>query len=162
MSRRWAADASPIILLANVDRVDLLSNLSDELVIPRAVANEIHAGPDDDAARQWMREVGDAFVQGAPSVVPEVAAWDLGRGESAVLSWAHEGKGWTALLDDGAARQAARALDVPVTGTLGIVLAAKEEGEIAEVRPLVEALIQAGLRIDGSVLEEVLRLAGEA
>jgi len=51
---------------------------------------------------------------------------------------------------------------VPVTGTLGIVLAAKEEGEIAEVRPLVEALIQAGLRIDGSVLKEVLRLAGEA
>lgn len=161
MRRQWVADASPIILLAKVGQVDLLERLPDELIIPRAVADKIRAGRGDDPARQWMQETGRA-VQNVSLLRPEVAAWDLGRGESAVLSWACERETWTALLDDGAARRAAQALNIPVTGTLGVVLAAKEEGEIGRVRPLMEALIQAGLHIDRAILDHVLRLAGES
>ncbi len=163
MRRRWVADASPVILLAKVEHVDLLTRLPDELVVPRAVAEEIHAGLPDDPARQWMQEAGRTFVRPVQSVASEVAAWDLGRGEAAVLSWAYRRpEPWTVLLDDGAARRAARALDVHVSGTLGVVLAAKQEGAIGPVRPVLKALVQAGLRVSEPVLEQALRYAGEA
>lgn len=163
MRRRWVTDASPIILLAKVNRIGFLSRLSDELVVPRAVAEEIHAGSPDDPARQWMQERGRTFVRSVPSVASEVVAWDLGRGETAALSWAYRRhEPWTVLLDDGAARRAARALDVHVSGTLGVVLAAKKEGAISQVRPVLKALVQAGLRVSEPVLQQALRYAGEA
>lgn len=157
------ADASPIILLAKVNRIELLPRFSDELVVPRAVAEEIRAGRPDDPARQWMQETGRTFVRPVPSVASEVVDWDLGRGETAVLSWVYRRpEPWTALLDDGAARRAARALDVHVSGTLGVVLAAKKEGAISQVRPVLKALVQAGLRVSEPVRRQALRYAGEA
>lgn len=163
MKRRWVADASPLILLAKVDRVELLPRLADEFVIPSAAADEVRAGPDDDPAQQWMRETGHTFIRRSSSVASEVAAWDLGRGEGAVLSWIYRrDELWTALLDDGAARRAARSLGISVSGTLGVVIAAKEEGAIKQVRPIMEDLIQVGLRVSQSVLKQTLRHAGEA
>ena len=156
------SNASPVILLAKVDEIDLLSRLADTLIIPAAVAEEIHAGAASDPARHWIQGPGQEFVHVLETIPPEVAAWDLGRGEAAVLSWARSREAWTALLDDGAARRAARAFDISVSGTLGVVLTAKEEGEIKQVRPMMEALVQAGLRASELLLEQTLRLAGEA
>jgi predicted nucleic acid-binding protein len=94
-------------------------------------------------------------------VVSKVASWDLGKGESAVLSWAVRNTGWTVVIDDLAGRRCGRALGRPVTGTLGLLLLAKEEGQISEVKPVVDALLDAGLQVSDALLEEVLRKAGE-
>lgn len=161
MTRKWVSNASPVILLAKVDQVNLLPRLADVLVIPNAVAEEIRGGPADDPAKRWLQDAGQAFIRSSERVPSEVAAWDLGRGEAAVLSWAHARKGWTAVLDDGAARRAARAFGLPATGTLGVVLAAKKAGKVNQVRPVLEALVQAGLRVSDSLLERALRYAGE-
>lgn len=91
-----------------------------------------------------------------------VAAWDLGRGESRVLSVGVRRPGWTAVVDDGAARRCGKGLDVPVLGTLGVLVVAKREGVLESVRPATRALRQAGLHVSDSVVEEVLRIAGEA
>jgi predicted nucleic acid-binding protein len=48
------------------------------------------------------------------------------------------------VLDDEAARRLAIALGLPVIGTLGILVLAKQEGIVATVRPLVEALAEVG------------------
>ena len=88
-------------------------------------------------------------------------AWDLGPGEGAVLSWALRHQRWTALLDDGAARRAAKALGIRISGTLGVVLAAKAKGLVAAVGPVLDELVRAGLRADDALLEEVLQQAGE-
>ena len=55
MSERWILNASPLIVLARIDHTDLLLALADELVVPRAVAAEIEAGPAGDRARQAGR-----------------------------------------------------------------------------------------------------------
>jgi len=52
VSERWVLNASPLIVLARIDRADLLFALADELVVPRVVAAEIKAGPASDRARQ--------------------------------------------------------------------------------------------------------------
>ena len=158
----WVVDASPLILLAKVDRLHLLTEPPERLLIPASVAEEIAAGPEDDPARRWLHRAGSRYVQSAVPVEREVAAWDIGRGESAVLPWAYSHPAWIAVIDDLAARCCAQALDIPFTGTLGIVLAAKRKKLIPEVGPLLDELVKAGLRISDALISEARRLAGES
>ena len=67
-----------------------------------------------------------------------------------------------AVLDDAGARKTARALGMRFTGTLGVIVKAKEKGLVAAVAPVVSRLRQQGFRVSEAVLDEVLRLAGEA
>lgn len=78
-----------------------------------------------------------------------------------MLSWAVRKVGWTAVLDDLAGRRCGQALGLPVTGTLGVLLLAKEEGHLPKVKPVVDALLDAGLQVSDALLDEVLRRAGE-
>ncbi|MEX2399258.1 MAG: hypothetical protein WD423_00705 [Rhodothermales bacterium] len=105
--RKWVVNASPLILLAKVDHIHLLTELMDTLVIPAAVAEEVNAGPDDDPARRWLREIGSEYVRATQDEASDVVAWDLGRGETAVLSWALRHPDWIAVVDDLAARKSA-------------------------------------------------------
>jgi hypothetical protein len=86
MTIRWVSNASPLILLGKIDCIEPLPRLSDTLVIPRATAKEARAGSKDDPARTWLQASGQEFVRSSGTVISEVAAWDLGRGESSVLS----------------------------------------------------------------------------
>ena len=54
MSDKWAVNASPVILLAKVGRIDLLSRLVTNLVIPASVAQEVKNGPESDPGRVWV------------------------------------------------------------------------------------------------------------
>lgn len=46
MSRRWVVNASPLILLGKVDQLQLLRDLTDELIIPEGVVQEVGVRPD--------------------------------------------------------------------------------------------------------------------
>ena len=91
-----------------------------------------------------------------------VAAWDLGRGESRVLSYGLRHDEWTAVVDDGSARRCAKGLDISVVGTLGVLVVAKRIGPLETVRPAVEALERAGLHVSQDLIDHVLRVVGEA
>jgi predicted nucleic acid-binding protein len=161
VARHWAVNASPIILLAKVGQISLLVDLPDRVLIPAGVGQEIDEGPGDDPARQWLNGPGAAHVQETGPIVPLVAGWDLGVGESQVLSWAHQHTGTEAIVDDQAARTCALSLGIPVRGTLGVVLLAKKEGLIPLVAPVFAELRSAGIRVDPSLLDTALQLAGE-
>ena len=161
MARSWVVNASPCILLAKAGRADLLPLLAEPLVFPQSVVNEIEMAAADDPARVWLRENRERF-QLAQVVAPElIASWDLGSGENAVLAWAHENAGFEAILDDRAARICANALKIPVRGSMGVVLLAKQEGLVERVRPVIDSMIAHGLRISDSLVAKALQLAGE-
>lgn len=162
MSRRWVTDASPIILLAKTGHLDLLSACTEELLVPEAVAEEVHRAPDDDPAREWLEADGGPFVETTEPPAAEVAAWDLGRGENHALSYALSHPEWTAVVDDGAARRCAQSLDISVIGTLGVFVVAKTEGHLEAVGPAAQALRRAGLHVSQDVMDHVLRMADEA
>lgn len=162
MSRRhWVFDASPLIVLGKIGQLDLVEALCGEPVIPEAVAEEIRQGPVSDAARQWLEGVPKTWIQRS-AVLPRVAAYELGRGESAALSYACLHDAYVVILDERTARTAARSLGLNVRGTLGILLLAKREGHIEAVRPQVKALLEVGFRIGEALLEHVLKQAGES
>jgi len=51
--------------------------------------------------------------------------------------------------------------NLPVTGTLAVLLRAKERGIIPSVRDVVDALIAANFRVSDALVHDVLRRAGE-
>lgn len=93
----------------------------------------------------------------APQVPDEVGMWRLGEGESAVLTVALARTGAFAVVDDRQARRCAASVGVPYFGTLGVVMRAKGVGAIASARPVLEALVKAGMYLTREILEEALR-----
>ena len=69
--------------------------------------------------------------------------------------------GSEAVLDDLQARRCARSLGIPTTGTLGVILRAKQHGLIPEARPLLETLIQNQMYISRELVETALADVGE-
>lgn len=65
------------------------------------------------------------------------------------------------ILDDAHAWRTAQSLGLPIRGTLGILLDAKQMGLIVAVRPLIEQLQSLGFRLTKETLSAVLKLAGE-
>jgi predicted nucleic acid-binding protein len=66
-----------------------------------------------------------------------------------------------ALLDDQRARRFARRKGIRVTGTLGILLKAKQSGRLKLIQPLVDRLEGLGFRLDPLTRKHVLDLSGE-
>ncbi|MDB9529458.1 DUF3368 domain-containing protein [Oscillatoria sp. CS-180] len=161
MVRRWVVNASPIISLTKIDRIHLLSELCDQVVIPQGVADEINLGGYADSAVTWLQQAGQEFIKAIPELDSRVASWDLGLGESQVLSWAISHTGYEAIIDDLAARKAAKILQIPVRGTLAVIILAKQMGRIASAKQDLENLVQVGLRISPAVLAQAIALAGE-
>lgn len=161
MIRRWAVNASPIITLTKIGRVNLLAQLCDELVIPQGVADEIQNGGYDDPAVAWIQNEGQAYLKPIDSIESSVASWDLGMGESHVMSWLITHPEFEAILDDRAARKAAAILGLPVRGTVSIIAIAKQNGYISSAREEYAKLIDVGFRISSDILLKALKLVGE-
>ena len=70
-------------------------------------------------------------------------------------------KTWICVVDDLAARNCAEVFQLPVMGTLGILLKAKVAGLIPRLQPEIDNLLGAGSLLAPSVLHKVLALAGE-
>ena len=161
--RGWIINASPLILLGKINRLDLLSQLPPFLTIPRSVSMEISAGPDADPAKKWLGLPSSAqLIKDDAPVLPEILAWDLGAGETSVISMAMQTGDSVCVLDDLAARNCAKVFDIPVIGTLGILLKAKVSGLIPTLRPEIENLVACGSMLSPRIIAEALELANES
>lgn len=127
--------------------------------MPEAVATEILAGPDDDPARAAVSS-GWASRRSPAQVPDAVTEWGLGAGESAVLALALDSRA-IAVLDDATARAAARALGVPLIGTLGVVIRAKRRGLVPSACSVIADLRAAGLYLDDEVVRVTLERINE-
>lgn len=161
MSRVWVVNASPLILLGKIGRVALLGELSDELIVPAVVAREVGAKPDGERIVSEIASLVGTRIEEDIITSPEIAAWNLGRGESQVLALAGTYPGSRAVLDDLEARRCAQSLGLPLIGTLGVVLRAKRKGVIERARPVIEHLRGVGLYASDTLVEQALAHLGE-
>jgi hypothetical protein len=156
----WIANTSPVIVLARAGCVDLLERQSTELVLPGSVVEEIVAGPASDPARRLV-EHGWGVVASPKETPAELLEWGLGPGETAVLALARERAQATAVLDDATARACAKAIGVPVIGTLGVVVRAKRQGIVESAAEIMTAITNAGLYVDDATIRMALERIGE-
>lgn len=154
-------NASPLIFLFEADLPDIIRVAGSPLFVPRAVVAEVERfGPLDPTARAIREADWLAVVDPVPPP-PVIQHWDLGNGETAVLTWAHSHSATTALVDDLPARRCASSLGIPVRGTLGLVLVAKQRGVIPKARRVLERLIAAGMYLAESIVTHALEMVGE-
>jgi predicted nucleic acid-binding protein len=155
------SNASPLIVLARAGHLDLLGKIYPRVHLPQEVLSEVEAGPDSDPARQSLKSAGWLTLLPPKSCDPRIVPWNLGPGEAAVLTHALAIPGAEALLDDRAGRTAARALGIPVRGTLGLLVLAKRRGLVSQVRPILDAVASAGLFVTPALRDACLRASGE-
>ena len=161
MTEPPVVNASPLIYLGHVGLTHLLQGAGTPVLVTKTVAGEIRRRGRLDPTAQilsstsWLEEVEPVIERS------EVAFWDLGPGETSVLSWALQHPGCLAILDDRAARRCAQALGIPLIGTLGLVLRAKHQGQVAAARPILRKLRDAGMYLSDRILERALGLVGE-
>lgn len=156
-----AINTSPLIFLTKGGFLELLQLVSPEIIVPVAVAREIQAYGATDTTAQALAATDWLVVRETPSVPAIIQSWDLGAGELAVLTWGYVNPGTEIILDDLAARRCAAALGIPVRGTLGLVITAKQRGKITAARPVLEQLRLSGMYLSDSVINRALALVEE-
>ncbi|PSM47187.1 DUF3368 domain-containing protein [Chroococcidiopsis sp. CCALA 051] len=161
MAERPAINASPLILLTKAGLLNLLQLVSQEIVVPAAVAMEIGQYGETDVTAAALAQTEWLVVVETPPVPELIQSWDLGAGESAVLTWGIVNPNTEVIVDDLAARRCATTLGIPVRGTLGLVLTAKQRGTIGAARPVLEQLRLSGMYLSDRVMERALALVGE-
>lgn len=158
-------NTGPLIALAKIDCVPLLQGLKFQRVcIPPRVHKELWGkiGPESAAIEAGL----DSFIQvvkpGSISHQVETITADLDQGEKEVISLGASVSGEVILLlDDQLGRKAAKALNLPVVGTVGILLSAKKRGLIEVVTPLLGELRERGYWLSDRLVAHVRELAGE-
>ena len=96
-------NASPLIALFRSAQADLLPGLFARIVVPEVWREVVLEGHDDSAATGLA---GQSWpIREDVTVSPRVAAWNLGAGESSVLSYALAHPPLRAVIDDADARR---------------------------------------------------------
>ncbi len=154
-------NASPLIFFSRSKRLALLQDFFHKILVPAPVAEEIAVRGANDITAQSIAGTAQFEVIPSPPISGDIVAWGLGPGESSVLAIAQANPGMTAILDDLSGRKCAAILNIPVRGTLGIVLAARRRGQIQSARLVMDELITSGLYLSRRVLDEAMERAGE-
>lgn len=157
-------NTSPLILLARIGGLEFLREPADsDVIVPEVVFQEILAGEKFDSNVATIRHVSTIWLRVVPNPEPAhgLDPDRLDAGESALLSLAIENPGAIVILDDRAARSEAILRNIPLLGTAGVLLRAKEQWRLESVRPTLDAVRQAGLYLTDRLYRTVLRLAGE-
>ena len=150
MTRDAVTNSTCLIGLERIGRLDLLPQVFSTVFAPPAVAAEVRS------PLSWLRVQA---VQNAVAVTTLKTQMDAGEAEAIAL--AMELGDVLLILDDKKARRVAQQLNLKVIGTVGMLLRGKRQGVIAEIKPLVLALLQADFRISEGIVREALRLSGE-
>ena len=156
--RKVISNTTPLIGLADIGCLDVLQTLYEEIMIPDAVLEEVKSEP----ARTLVRNSEFIHVFSvADSWSRKMFSSRLHAGEVEVMLLAEEKQADLLIMDDNAAKKTAKFLGFKVTGTLGVLLKAKQEGHVKEVKQLVEKLQDNGFFVSPKVKQYVLEEANE-
>jgi predicted nucleic acid-binding protein len=157
------SDTSPINNLAEINQLHLLHQLYGTVLIPEAVFQELTdpsfpvAGATEVQTFDWIQT-----LTVSDRTLVEAMSNELDIGEAEAIALAVEIKADQVLIDERRGRLVATRLNLRCIGILGILVEAKSQGLIAEVKPLLDALVnEAGFWVAEPLYNSILRLVGE-
>jgi len=158
--RKIVSNTTPLLSLLKIGKLDILLDLYGKVMIPQAVYREIEAGNDKDYYVD-VSKLGWIEITPIQSFFARPYLFDLDDGEAETIMLAREQEADLAIIDEKLGRRYAAQLSIPITGTIGILLKAKEQGLITSVAPLLLELRDKSLWIDDTLFKNALRLANE-
>lgn len=155
------SNATPLIAFARIEQLPLMRQIVRQVIIPEAVAKEISSyvafGTIKLSQESWIRVEALRSEAQMQLLLPT-----LDRGEAEVIALALERQAKLVLIDELAGRKVAESLQLKVTGSVGLLIQAKQIGEIQAVEPLLTAMREAGIYFSQRFIDEVLRYVDEA
>ena len=155
-------NATPLIAFARINRLELLRKVVGNIIIPEAVAREIS---DYDGGRRgainlpqetWI-SIAQVQAQQQVSLLLPI----LDRGEAEVIALALEVRPKLVLMDELTGRKVAESLDLKVCGSVGLLIKAKQMGEIPAVKPLLDDMKRQGIYYGQRFIDAVLQAVNE-
>jgi len=153
-------NTTPIISLLKLSKLEILKDLYSEIIVPNAVYEEVQEGRNKTYYKdlnqfQWIqiREVVDRNSL--------KFFYDLDTGEAEAIVLAKEIKAQLLIIDEKLGRYYASQAGLKITGTLGVLIKAKNAGFIKQVKPLLIELTQKEVWISENLIDEVCKLTNE-
>lgn len=146
------SDTTPLISLLKINRLELLEKLFGEVLIPKAVFEELTV---DERFRVEAEQIKrEKFISVKPINNPESVsilkrATGLDQGESEAIVLTDELKADLLLMDEARGRNISTQMGIKIMGTIGILMAAYEVKELSsdEVKICIDGLQCAGRHI---------------
>jgi predicted nucleic acid-binding protein len=155
-------NTTPLIALSYLGRLDLLKTLYGKIVIPDAVYRELSV-KEDSVCKRFVDESLDwiCIKKIKNEMAKAMYKTQLHEGEVEVMILAQEINADVVVIDDANAKKHAKYLGLPVTGTLGVLIKAKREGYLSEIKPLLQQLLENNIYISDKIIDLCLKQVGE-
>lgn len=154
------SDTSPISNLLQIGEIDLLRRIFDKIVIPTEVFVEscrVENHREFLINQDWIE-----IVALSDEKLKNDLLNDLDSGEAEAIALAVELKADYLLIDEIAGRQIAESYGIKVTGIIGVLIKAKEDCLIVEVKPYLKRLVNdAGFWLNPKLIEKILGIVKE-
>lgn len=145
------ADTSCLIVLTRLNAIPVLQSLYGQIYITEEVASEFGESLPDWIKVEMVKD--KRYYQ--------ILSAMLDPGEASAIALALEMKNVLLIVDEFKGRREAKRLGIEITGTLGVLVKAKQKGLIKELKPVLNQLHLAGFWISEAISEEMLKQAGE-
>jgi|AP95_1055475.scaffolds.fasta_scaffold93131_3 predicted nucleic acid-binding protein len=155
------ADTSPLLYLHLTGHLSILHELYGTVIVPVAVERELEVGHRQGFDVPSITGIHWIDIQQASSTQLRPAVVDLGPGETEVIALGLELPDSLLIIDDNLARQISEMLGLKRTGTLGVLIRAKNSGLIQSLAPIIASLKEKGMWLSEEVAAAAMRLAGE-
>ena len=156
------SNATPLIAFAKIGQLPLMQKIVGNLIIPEAVAEEISVYKS--TASGGIILADESWIQIEPlqsNAQMQLLLPTLDRGEAAVIALALERNASLVLIDELTGRKVAESLHLRVSGSVGLLIKAKQTGQIETIEPFLSAMKQAGIYFSQRFIDAVLKYVGE-
>ncbi|HEY3285217.1 MAG TPA: DUF3368 domain-containing protein [Armatimonadota bacterium] len=154
------SDTTCINYLALIGELETLPRLFGQVVIPSAVLQELRHPRSPPVVAQCVAKP-PSWLSSRRLVAPvDSSLLYLERGEREAIALAEELRADWLILDEDAGRREALGRNLPVTGTVGVLVAAADR-DLVDLPQAVARLRQTSFRIRGSILDSALRRDAE-
>lgn len=155
------SDTTPLISLIKINRLDLLEKLFHEVLIPEAVYRELTTNQSFALEAEEVKKapfLKVSPVQNKQSIQILQAVSGLDDGESEAIVLAGEKLSDVLIIDERRGRKVVQQLGISITGTVGILVQANDEGMIskADAKSCFDFLKQSNIRLSENLIQSAL------
>jgi predicted nucleic acid-binding protein len=157
------SNSSPLISLARIGRLDVLSSFYKRILIPAEVHHEVILAGKGLSGSEEIRDAGWIEVAPRGSLIDlslDLACQGLGAGERGAILLARSLPADLILMDERKARRIAQQAGLATMGCLGVLEAGARGGLVSDLRQAYVDLLRQGIRFDVRLLQNSLSRLG--
>jgi predicted nucleic acid-binding protein len=149
-------DTSSLLYLHQANNLDLLQKLYGTITVPLAVQEELEIGKQRGFDVPEVSSIKWIHICSIASAILVPAAVDLGQGEAEVIALALETTNSLLVLDDLLAQRIASLYQLNYTGTLDVLVKAKQTGYIPSLAAVINMLRAKGVWLNNKTVSNLV------